>query len=300
MDVSSDILARVRRLTIRSRRMVAERMAGEFRSAFRGSGVEFDEVREYFPGDDVRAIDWNVTARLGRPFIKRFVEERERVILIATDLSYSMRFGTAGHEKRDTAAEVAALLSLSALFSHDRAGLVLFTDELERVLLPRGGSKHVLRVVREVLGYEPQGRATNLEGVLTKIDRILHRPTIVFLISDFEVPEEVEARDRLVDILTRMSRRHDVIPVWITDPRERELERSGVVRVRDAETNEVQWIDTDDATVRATYAAAFERWGEILGEMCRRARLPLVHVGTEEPAWGPLEAFFERRGGRHG
>ena len=295
MDVSPDILAKVRRLTIRSRRLVAEHMAGEFRSAYRGSGIEFDEVREYFPGDDVRTIDWNVTARLGRPFIKRFVEERERVIIIATDLSRSMTFGTGGNRKRDAAAEVAALLGLSALFSHDRVGLFLFTDHLERVIVPRAGNRHVLRLVRDVLGYTPQGEGTDLAGVLTAIERIQRQPAIVFLISDFELPQMPSEREHLERTLRRLGRRHDVTGLWVTDPRERSLEPSGVVKVRNPESGTMQLIDTDHEEVRLAYAREFDTWKRDVFALFSSCRVEGVEIGTERPAWEPLTAFFRKR-----
>src|SRR5947209_8020105 len=208
-----EVLRQIRRLQLKARRAVEDLLGGEYHSVFKGAGMAFEEVREYQPGDDVRSIDWNVTARMGHPFVKRFVEERELTVLLAVDVSGSNQFGSGLQQKREVAAELAAVLAFSAISNNDRVGLVQFSDRIERFVPPRKGTRHVLRLIRDVLFFQPTHRGTSIREGLDYVNRVLHRRTIVFLLSDF--------LDRgFVSALKRTGRRHDLIAVPLTDPRE--------------------------------------------------------------------------------
>src|SRR6185369_3857700 len=210
-----EILRQIRRLQLKARRAVENLLGGEYHSIFKGTGIAFEEVREYQPGDDIRAIDWNVTARMGHPFVKRFIEERERTVVLAVDCSGSLRFGTGSRQKREVAAELAAVLAFSAVSNNDRVGLIAFTDRVEKFIPPRKGTRHVLRLIRDVLFYQPQHRGTSVQQALDYLNRVVHRRVIVFLLSDF--------LDRgYQKSLKRTGRRHDLVAVRITDPREEE------------------------------------------------------------------------------
>src|SRR5258708_33902248 len=222
-----EVLRQIRRLQLKARRAVEDLLGGEYHSVFKGAGVAFDEVRAYQPGDDVRSIDWNVTARMGQPFIKRFIEERELTVVLAVDCSGSNQFGTRAQQKREVAAELAAVLAFSAVSNNDRVGLVQFTDEVERFVPPRKGSRHVLRLIRDVLYFQPKRLGTRLQVGLDYLNRILHRRSIVFLITDFLDQDYEHA-------LKRAGRRHDVIAVRISDPRESELPAVGFLELEDA------------------------------------------------------------------
>src|SRR6202165_1670653 len=233
-----EVLRQIRRLQLRARRAVEDMLGGEYHSVFKGAGVAFEEVREYQPGDDIRAIDWNVTARMGHPFIKRFIEERELTVLLVVDESGSQQFGTRLQQKREVAAELAAVLAFSAISNNDRVGLVQFTDRVERFVPPRKGTRHVLRLIRDVLFFQPQRRGTSLREGLDYLNRVLHRRAIIFLLSDF-LDRDFEGA------LKRTGRRHDLIAVRISDPREEELPAVGLLELEDAETGERLLLDTD-------------------------------------------------------
>src|SRR5437763_1398887 len=217
-----EVRRQIRRLQLKARRAVEDLLGGEYHSVFKGSGIAFEEVREYQPGDDIRAIDWNVTARMGHPFVKRFIEEREQTVLLAVDCSGSHRFGTRLQQKREVAAELAAVLAFSAISNNDRVGLVQFTDRVERFVPPRKGARHVLRLIRDVLFYEPERRGTSLRAGLDFLNRVLRRRTIVFLLSDF-LGEGYEPPFK------RAGRRHDLIAARITDPLEEGLPAAGLL-----------------------------------------------------------------------
>src|ERR1051325_10349719 len=224
-----EIIRQIRRLQLRARRAVEDVLGGEYRSIFKGTGIAFEEVREYQPGDDIRTIDWNVTARMGHPFIKRFVEERELTVLLALDCSGSQHFGTRLQQKREVAAELAAVVAFSAISNSDKVGLIQFTDRVEKFVPPRKGTRHVLRLIRDVLFFQPQGRGTSLRNALDYLNRVLHRRAIIFLLSDF-IEQGFERA------LKRTARRHDLIAIRITDIRERELPNVGLIDLEDAET----------------------------------------------------------------
>ena len=286
--ISAELAGKIRHLQIRTRRIVDTVLAGEYRSAFRGAGMEFDEVREYQPGDDVRAIDWNVTARQGRPFIKRFHEERELTVVFAVDLSASGRIGTVSQAKNDLAAEFCALLAFSAVRSNDKAGLLLFTDQRERFLPPAKGTAHAMRLVREVLGFTPRHDGTDLAGALDFLGKVLHRRAVVFLLSDFQA-------DGYLPPLRRLARRHDLIPVLVSDPREADLPDVGLVELEDAETGERQLFDAGSPACRARYRQLAADWRRRTLEQFRASRLDCLELTTGLDYRSRLAAFFRRR-----
>src|SRR6266436_3825047 len=245
--LTREVLRQVRRLQLRARRAVEDPLGGAYRSVFKGSGIAFEEVREYQPGDEIRSIDWNVTARIGHPFIKRYVEERELTVILLVDCSGSHQFGTGLQQKREVAAELAAVLAFSAISNNDKVGLIVFTDRVERFVPPRKGTRHVLRLIRDVLFFQPMHRGTSIREGLDYVNRVLHRRTIVFLLSDF--------LDRgFESALKRTGRRHDLIAVHISDPREEELPPVGLLELEDAETGELLLLDTNSRQVREAFA----------------------------------------------
>jgi uncharacterized protein (DUF58 family) len=283
-----EVIRQVRRLQLRARRAVEDLLGGEYHSVFKGTGIAFEEVREYQPGDDIRTIDWNVTARMGHPFIKRFVEERELTVMLAVDCSGSQQFGTSLQQKREVAAEIAAVLAFSAIANNDRVGLVAFTDRVERFVPPRKGTRHVLRLIRDVLFFQPARRGTNVREALDYLNRVLHRRAIVFLLSDF--------RDRDFErAFKRTGRRHDLIAVTITDPREEALPRVGLLELEDAETGRHLILDTFSRAVRDAYAAAAQRRRETMRELARSSRVDLIEVSTDGGHLDALIRFFRLR-----
>jgi len=289
---SADLLRRVRRIELRTRRTVSEAFAGQFRSAFRGRGMEFEEVRPYQVGDDVRSIDWNVSARAGTPHVKLFREERELLVFLAVDLSGSLDFGTRATLKRDTLAEVAATVALSATRSNDKTGLLLFTDRVEHVVPPRKGSRHVLRIVRDCLSYRPQGRGTDLRLALAELDRLLHRRAVVFVLSDFLAAGEWTRP------LALLRQRHDVIPVSVRDPFEREAPPVGFLDAIDAESGRRVTLDTFSAAGRRRYRELCDRRDRAIDAGFRRLEVDPVRLSTGEDPSRPLASFFRRREGR--
>jgi uncharacterized protein (DUF58 family) len=286
-----DVLRRVRRLEIRTRRLVDESLAGSYHSVFKGRGVEFAEVREYEPGDDVRSIDWNVSAKMGHPFVKKFTEERELTVMLVVDASASGRFGSTPSTKLETAAEIAALLAFSAIRNNDRVGLMLFTDRVERFVPPRKGRQHGLRVLRELLAFETEGRGTDIRGALEVLRRVVTKRAVVFLISDFQDG----GYDRTLRVVNL---KHDLVAIAISDPREGQLPKTGIVAIRDPETGRATLIDTGHTGVRRLFA---ERWQR----ECARTRALLKSSGTDilELSTGTdydrdLAVFFRERARR--
>lgn len=291
-----EVIRQIRRLQLTARRAVEDLLGGEYHSVFKGTGIAFEEVREYQPGDDIRTIDWNVTARMGHPFIKRFIEERELTVLLAVDCSGSQQFGTRAQQKREVAAELAAVLAFSAISNNDRVGLVQFTDRIERFLPPRKGTRHVLRIIRDVLFYQPQHRGTSLREGLDFLNRVLHRRTIVFLLSDF-LDRDFESAFK------RTGRRHDLIAIRISDPREEDLPAVGLLELEDAESGERLLLDTNSAAVRDAFRAAAEQRRAALIQLARQARVDLIEVSTDGRHLDALIRFFrlrERRQRRRG
>jgi len=253
-EQTREIFRKVRHIEIRTKRLVNDSLAGEYHSVFKGRGMNFDEVREYVPGDEVRTIDWNVTARAGRPFIKKFVEERELTLMLLVDVSASGDFGSGAQSKREMAAELASVLAFSAVRNSDKVGLILFTDKVELYVPPRKGRRHVLRLVREVLGFEPSQRGTDLVHALDFANRVLRRRAIAFLISDFQsAGDPIAALTALRRAIRQTNRRHDLVAMHIQDPRETELPNFGLLAVEDAETGELFEVDTGNDNVRERF-----------------------------------------------
>jgi uncharacterized protein (DUF58 family) len=283
-----EIVRQVRRLQLRARRAVEDLLGGEYHSVFKGTGIAFEEVREYQAGDDVRAIDWNVTARMGHPFIKRYVEERELTVMLLLDCSGSQQFTSRLQQKREVAAEVAAVLAFSAITNNDKVGLVAFTDRVEKFIPPRKGARHVLRLIREVLFFQPEHRGTSLKSALDYVNKVLHRRAIIFLLSDFldtgyERP------------FKRTGRRHDLVAVALRDPREEELPRVGLVQMEDAETGEQYLVDTSSAAVRQAYAERAKLRRETLRRLARSSQVDLIEVATDGRHLEALVRFFKLR-----
>ena len=285
----SELAKKIRQLEIRTRKEVTDVLAGDYKSAFRGAGMEFDEVREYLPGDDVRSIDWNVTARQGRPFIKRFQEERELTVFFAVDLSASGFYGAGQTSKNDLAAELCATLAFSAVKSNDKVGLLLFTDRTELFIPPVKGTARAMRVVREVLGFRPQGTGTDLAGAVNFLARVLKKRAVVFLISDFIGGGEYDKPLRL------LAQRHDVVALQLTDETELTLSNDGLVEMQDAETGEVVLVDTASRAVRDAFAAEAARRQALLTTRLRRLGVDQLALAAGRDFVHDLSAFLKRR-----
>ncbi|MEX1183531.1 MAG: DUF58 domain-containing protein [Gemmatimonadota bacterium] len=292
-----DVLRQVRLIELRTRGLVTSIFGGEYQSVFRGQGMEFSEVREYEPGDDVRNIDWNVTARAGHPYVKKHVEERELTVLLAVDLSGSEQFGTRIRFKAELAAELAAVLALAAVRNNDRVGLLIFSDLVEHVVPPRKGRRHVLRLIRDLLAFRPAGRGTDIAGALDYAARLLAHRGIIFLLSDFAPPSGRTAAEyeRWEKTLRLVARRHDVVAISISDPGELDLPDVGIVSVEDPETGEVAYVDTGRDGLRRVFGAVLARERSETGRLFRRLGVDEIEVRTDEPYVKPLLAFFRRR-----
>jgi uncharacterized protein (DUF58 family) len=283
-----EILRQVRRLQLKARRAVEDLLGGEYHSVFRGTGISFEEVRAYQPGDDVRSIDWNVTARMNQPFVKRYVEERERTVMLAVDTSGSLAFGTGRQSKREVAAELAAVLAFSAISNNDRVGLMQLSDRIEHYLPPGKGARHVLRLIRDVLFFEPARRGTALGEGLDYLNRVLRRKAIVFLFSDFLDRDYERA-------LRRTARRHELIAIQLSDPREQELPAVGLVELEDAETGARLLVDTDSALLREKYRTSAGERQAALRRLMRSAGVDLIEASTDGKHLDALVRFFRMR-----
>lgn len=288
-----EVVRKIRRIQITTSRLVNESLAGEYHSVFKGRGMEFDEVREYQHGDDVRTIDWNVTSRAGHPFVKRYVEERELTVMLLIDASASSAFGSIDKMKSEIAAEISALLAFSAIKNNDRVGAILFTDFVEKFIPPRRGSKHVLRVIREVLFHKPEHRGTCIQKAVEHLNLTAHKRSVVFLISDL-LDQGFEQSLKVAN------RRHDVIIIQISDPRERELPKAGILEMRDAETGEIVYVDTSLPSVRAAFRENWSRNQARLTKLFESHRMDHVIIETGKPYDVPLVRFFEERARRIG
>jgi len=290
------IMSSMRQLEIRTRRMVTDSLAGAYHSVFKGRGMDFDEVREYTPGDEVRTIDWNVTARAGRPFVKKFTEERELTIFLLVDISASGNFGSGAASKRDLAAELASVLAFSAIRNSDKVGLLLYTDRVERYLPPKKGRRHVLRVVRDILYHIPEATGTDTVKALDVANRLLHRRAIVFLISDFETTANpTVARADLRRAMRRTNRRHDLVAVHVEDPREKELPDVGIVALEDAESGEVIELDTASRAVRRRFKEMSLERGRRLVSDFRSEGIDTLQLQTDAAYMPALQRFFKTR-----
>ena len=286
--VSKEILKKIRKIHIRTKHVVNDMFAGEYESAFRGRGMQFEEVREYSPGDDVRDIDWNVTARFGHPFVKVYREERELTIMLLVDVSSSCFFGTQRQYKQELAAEIASVLAFAATKNNDRVGLVIFSDRIEKCIPPKKGKNHVWQVIREVLDHRALSIRTDIPAALNYLNKIMRRKTAVFLISDF-IASDYEKALRIT------AKKHDLIAVSITDPRELELPEAGMVELRDAESGENMLIDTSSTAVRAGYRALAEKIRCERQALFRSSGIDCIEVYTDRPFIDPIMKFFRMR-----
>jgi uncharacterized protein (DUF58 family) len=286
--VSPEVLRQVKLLELQTRGLVNSLFTGEYRSVFKGQGMEFAEVREYQAGDEVRSIDWNVTARMRRPFVKRYIEERELTVMLAVDLSGSERFGTRGRFKSELASELAAVLAMSAIRNNDRVGAVLFTDRIEHVVPPRKGRRHALRLMRDLLVFEPTGSRTDLPAALEFTGKMLSHKSIIFVVSDFQAAD-------IEHPLKLLAQRHDVVAVTVDDPSEQTLPDIGLARFVDPETGTTLDVDTSDPEVRAQFAAAVEEELTNRRRLLRRLAIDEIPVHTDGSVVEPLIRFFRAR-----
>ena len=290
-----ELLARLRRVEIRARGLSHQIFAGEYHSAFKGKGMAFSEVRAYRYGDDVRNIDWNVTARLRDPYVKVFEEERELTVMLLVDVSGSRRFGTDLLTKQNVMTELAAILAFSAIQNNDKIGVILFSDKVERFISPKKGRKHILRIIWELMSFQPQSSRTDIGQALRFLTNAIKKRCTAFLLSDF-VDFSSEGEPRFVDPLRIASNKHDLVGVRVYDPREETLPDAGLIRLRDAETGDIRWIDSSSQRVRETYAKLAEQRQIILQKLFSRARVDWVSVATTEDYVYPLIKLFKQRG----
>ncbi len=286
--LTKELLKQVRQIEIRTRGIVNDVFSGEYHSVFKGRGIEFSEVREYNFGDDIRSIDWNVSARFGHPFVKIFEEERELTVMLLVDLSGSLVFGSVEKTKQQIAAELSAILAFSALKNNDKVGLILFTDRIEKFVPPRKGKSHALRIIREVLSFQPEGNQTNIRQALEYFNHTIKKKAILFLISDF--------MDTGYDkILRIVGKKHDLIGVVLRDPREKSIINAGLIKFRDAETNEIRFVDTSDKAVRDSITKEYSRWLEYRRNLFVSSRLDSIDIETSGSYVKPLVDFFKLR-----
>jgi len=297
--LSPELVRTIRHIEIHTRHLVNDSFAGEYHAIFKGRGMEFDEVRQYQPGDEVRSIDWNVTARMGEPFVKRYVEERELTVMLAFDASASGLFGTQDRFKRELAAELGAVLAFSAITNNDKVGLLAFTDRIELYIPPRKGRRHVLRLIRDLLAFEPIGVGTDVTLALDRLNRTLKRRAIIFLISDFllthDQPDVWSAYNRAMVVTNR---RHDLIAVSISDPREMGWPDAGLVALEDAETGARLWVDSGHPAWREAFAQHAVARRDARNAVFSQAQVDHIDVTVGEDYIGPLLAFFKTRAQR--
>lgn len=286
-SIPRELLKKIRKIEIFTSKLVNDQLAGQYQSVFKGRGMAFSEVRGYQPGDDVRLIDWNVSARMNEPFVKIFVEEREMTVILLVDMSASGLFGSRTQSKREVAAEVAALVAFSAIKNNDRVGLIVFTDDIELFVPPKKGKKHVLRVISEILSYEPKSTKTDLSVALSYLGRVQRKRCVGFLVSDF-------LADGWLNPLRIAASKHDLVPVILADPMEQELPDLGIVAVEDLETGEVLEFDSGGPE-RREYAALVKKRADEREGVLRRMSLDYVNVRTDRPYVDALVAFFRAR-----
>ena len=289
--LTSEVLKNIRRIEITTKHLVQDLFSGEYHSVFKGQGIEFQEVRECQPGDDVRIIDWNVTARYGFPYVKKFREERELLVMILVDLSSSQRFGTFQRFKIEIAAEISSVLAFSAIQNNDKVGLLIFTDQIEKVIPPKKGRYHVLRLIREVIYHQPQGKGTDLALALEYAGHMLHRRSIIFVISDF-------LAGGFQPSLKTLSRKHDLIAIRIQDPREVKLPRQGFLELEDAESGRQFTIDTSDKVLQRQFGLINYKQKEDLDKFFKQINLDQIEISTDRPYIQPLIGFFRKRAKR--
>ena len=283
-----DLLKKVRQIEIKTRGLVNQVFSGEYHSVFKGRGMEFSEVREYQYGDDIRSIDWNVSARLNHPFIKIFEEERELTVMLLVDFSRSGSFGSVSVTKNDIAAEICAVLAFSAIKNNDKVGLILFTDRIEKFVPPKKGRAHILRIIRELISFEATGTGTSIRQALEYFNHVHKKRTIAFLISDF-------IDDGYDQILRIISRKHDVIAVEVSDPREETLPDSGLIKMRDAETGRERWVDSGDDRLRATFLRYWHQRRTDRRNLFIRSKVDSIPIRIDRPYIKPIVDFFKMR-----
>ncbi len=286
--IPKEVLKNIRRIQITTSRMVTDVFAGQYQSVFKGRGMEFDEVREYQPGDEIRSIDWNVTARMGHPFIKKFVEERELTVMLLLDMSASSYFGTVNQFKMQLAAQISSVLAFSAIRSNDKVGLVIFTDRIEKFVPPRKGIRHVLRVIREALYFKPQGKGTDINAALEYLNRVTTRRTVAFVISDFYAPNYKK-------MLSISNKRHDIVAITITDPKELELPPLGIIKLDDPETGKSFLVDTSLKAIRENYAQTAQKRLAERGRVFLSSGVDNIDVRTDKDYSQGLIKFFKKR-----
>ncbi|GAB4455371.1 MAG: DUF58 domain-containing protein [Anaerolineae bacterium] len=291
--LSTELMNKIRHIEIRTRRLVNDSFAGEYHAIFKGRGMEFDEVRPYAPGDEVRTIDWNVTARTGHPYVKRYVEERELTVMLLVDASGSGDFGSQGQFKRELAAELAAVLSFSATTNKDKVGLMIFTDKIELVIPPRKGRKHVLRLIHELLAFEPQGHGTDIRLALDTINQILKRRSILFLVSDFLAEPGSYQRQLYI-----ANRKHDVIAVDLHDPLESSMANVGLLALEDAESGEIVWVDTGSRLWQQQFARQTGQFNQAKLRAMSGAGVDRIAINTDQDYVKALTLFFQNRAQR--
>ena len=287
-----EVIKKIRRIEIRTKKLVNELFSGEYHSTFKGQGMEFEEVRQYEPGDDVRLIDWNVTARMGQPYIKKFREERELTVILLIDVSSSGQFGTRDRFKNETAAELGALLAFSAIKNNDKVGLIIFTDQIEIFVPPKKGRAHVLRIIREILYFKPKGKGTNIAAALEYFNKVIRRKSVVFLVSDF-------LSEGFTKPLQIANNKHDIIAIKVSDPREITFDNVGLIELEDAETGEVLIIDTGSKEFRKEFAAQSAEDVAGLKKSFRSINLDFINIRTDQSYISPLIQFFKMREKRH-
>jgi uncharacterized protein (DUF58 family) len=285
----SAILKKVRKIELRTRGLVRESFGGEYHSCFKGEGIDFEDFREYQPGDEVRSIDWNVTARFGQPYVKKFTEERELTVLLCVDISASENYGSLGPSKRELMAEVAALLTFSALQNKDKVGLILFTDEVELYLPPKKGTAAALRLIREILLFPPKGRKTSLRAPADLLQNAIRKRSLVFMLSDFLFEEKLSSELRIVN------RKHDLVAIQFSDPAELSLPSAGHVRLEDPETSQQVEVNTSNPRVRRAYLKAVAQWQQAIDQDFKRLSIDKISLRTDEEYLPPLHGFFKQR-----
>jgi uncharacterized protein (DUF58 family) len=293
IDNVRELMDKIRRIEIRTRRLVNDSFAGEYHSIFRGRGVEFDEVRPYLPSDEVRTIDWNVTARMGQPFVKKYVEERELTVMLMVDASGSGDFASEGKFKRELAAELAAVLSFAATTNKDKVGLLIFTDRVELYIPPRKGRRHVLRLIRELLAFQPESSGTDIKMALDTVNQILKRRSIIFLVSDL-----LDDPERYGKPMFMTNRKHDLIAVDLHDPLETEIADVGTLVLEDAESGELVWLDTSDPVWRECFAQRTSDFKTARRKTLANAAVDRVQIRTDQDYAKALTLFFQKRAQR--
>ncbi len=288
---TSELLKKVRQVEIKTRGLVNHVFSGEYHSVFKGRGMEFSEVREYQYGDDIRKIDWNVTARCNKPFVKIFEEERELTVMLIVDMSRSGQFGSVDAMKNEIATEICAVLAFSAIRNNDKVGMIMFTDRIEKFIPPKKGKSHILRLVRDLLGFQPEGSGTNISGALEYLNSVIKKRSITFVVSDF-IDKEYDNALRIV------SKRHDVIAVTMEDPKERQLPKIGMIKMRDSETGIERWIDTSSSFVQESFQRYWKENDERINKAFISTKVDRIAIQTDKPYIQPLVNFFRMREAR--